>query len=48
MITNPKPTRNNLKKNMNKKTIVKVRGGVGVVWSKTILSRFLIFGPFRK
>ena len=31
---------------LSKKTIVKVRGRVNGVWSKTILSRFLIFGPF--
>ena len=34
---------------MSKKTIVKVwEGAVGGVCSKTILSRFLIFGPFPK
>ena len=32
---------------LNKKTIVKVRGGgFDGVWLKTILSRFLILGPF--
>ena len=32
---------------LSRNTIVKVRGGrVGRVWSKTILSRFLIFGIF--
>ena len=34
---------------LSKKTIVKVKGrGVIGVWSKTILSRFLILGPFPK
>ena len=33
---------------LSKKIIVKVKGGVSGVWSKTILSRFLIFGPFPK
>ena len=34
------------KKILSKKTIVRVRGGVSGVWSKTILSRFLILEPF--
>ena len=34
---------------LNMKTIFKVRGGVvGGAWSKTILLRFLILGPFPK